>query len=225
LHNRDWPTIWAASVLGEYTAHGPVEYDHFKVELVNAAWKMASALSEHWDISGLPNNRSKALASEARFIEFFVGSQIGSGPLFSFGLAGAADSSSVALTESGAALLRRLSGLTREKGVVVSSSHRMAFLRHLARFAPADLNAMQEVVLHISAGESTRLELIAAIERAHPDWPGGTAATNAAGYVARAREWGILSEKQVNHQYVIAEDGAAELGSVLASSAEAVKAS
>jgi hypothetical protein len=101
----------------------------------------------------------------------------------------------------------------------------MAFLRHMARFAPADLKTMHEVVLHISAGESTRVELIAAIERTHPDWPGGTAATNAAGYVARTREWGILSDKQVNHQYVVAEEGAADLASVLDSSAEEVKAS
>lgn len=212
MHNRDWPTIWAASMLGRLTTSGPIEYGRFKHELIDAAWEVGSVLGDEWDLAGFPSNESKAARSEARFVEFFVGSQIGDGPLFSFGMAAPKGSTDVVLTNTGADLLTRLSDMTRDKNQRVSQSFRLAFLRHLWQFAPADVEMLREVVSHIEGGMSTRLELIEAIGRTHPDWPDGTVSTNAAGYVARAREWGILTPKQLNHRYVVERGGAEDIG-------------
>ena len=216
MHNRDWPTIWAASMLGRLTADGPIEYNRFKEELVDAAWGIATVLKDQWDLSGFPSNESKAAQSEARFVEFFVGSQLGRGPLFFFGMALPKGSTEVVLADSGAELLAQLSGMTREESQPAASSQRLAFLRHLSRFSPADVGMLEEVALHVSAGDSTRVELIAAIQGKRPEWSGGTSSTNAAGYVGRAREWGIIEPKQVNHRYVINNDGVSDLNAVRA---------
>ena len=55
--------------------------------------------------------------------------------------------------------------------------------------------------------EPSRLELVEVFQTARPDWTASVAATNTQGYVARAREWGLVESKQVAGTYRLTEFG------------------
>ncbi len=214
LHNRDWPTLWSAALLGKASATGPVQYTEWLAETARLAWQLTDAVGDELDLSGFPSNREKVERSEGRFIEFFVGPGVGRGPLFEFGLACGVGDGRVLLTPDGFSLLRQLEGMRPTTEEPPPSRWRRAFFEHLAKNRPPDLAMLIEVVDLISIGRSTRMELNEALQVRHPDWSDTNAATNAAGYVARAREWGLLERKQINHQYVIRSEALADIEEV-----------
>lgn len=142
-------------------------------------------------------------------MRFFVGTDASTGPLFDLGLAGSRDGK-VAVTADGLSLLRDLEGFGCDPDQEVQGAWSQSFLTHLARHAPADLRFMRLVLDLILAGNSSRTELVDAIGEQHPDWSDAVRATNVAGYVARAREWGLMAKKQEQGRYVV-NDGAMDL--------------
>ena len=53
----------------------------------------------------------------------------------------------------------------------------------------------------------TRVELAGQFNQWRPDWSPALSNTNAAGFVARAREWGLLEPKLVDSRYALTEFG------------------
>lgn len=208
MHNRDFPTLWALSHLARYTreAGGPVPLSSWTDQMVQRAWEMTEALGEsRFDTSGFPSNPSKREASEGRFIRFFLGSESGEGPLFELGLAGLAGGR-LAPTPAGLALLTALEGFSCDRGQKVRREWTEAYLRHLVDHAPADAGFLEEVLRQIAKGNSDRTTLISAIGADRPGWSASVLETNVAGFIARAREWGMIMPKQRRGRYVLEED-------------------
>ena len=61
LHNRDWPSFWALSVLADETRDGPISLRTYLLEATSRAWKVADQLSEFGRRATalLPSNREK----------------------------------------------------------------------------------------------------------------------------------------------------------------------
>lgn len=212
MHNRDFPTLWAAAQLAAASAAAGrlLSFTDWSKDVIAAAWRLARALDgSQFDTSGFPNNDSKPEASEGRFMRFFVGAVDGTGPLFDLGLAGCRDGR-VAVTADGLSLLRDLEGLGCDPDQEVKAAWSQSFLAHLAHHAPADVQFMRLVLNLILDGNSTRTELVEAAGDQHPDWSDAVLSTNVAGYVARAREWGLMAKKQERRRYVV-YDGARDL--------------
>ena len=103
LHNRDWPTLWAADWLGRLTAAAelPLSWEHLVEEITARAWDFAEGLQTA-DLdrarggkvaAGFPTNRDpkKKNAVEDRFRDHFLGvfdKRGPRGPLFAFRIAG-----------------------------------------------------------------------------------------------------------------------------------------
>ena len=79
------------------------------------------------------------------------------------------------------------------------------FFRHLKTRASADWMGFQAVLEH--ADSSTRGLFVSSFGAKWPKWKHAEASTNAAGYVARAREWGLLEQKLVDRKYLLTEFG------------------
>lgn len=207
MHNRDWPTLWAATSLGLASVRGPVDYLPWLAGLTDAAWRLADQLDgPDWDPSGLPANLTKPQRSEGRFRTFFVGDAPGVGPLFSLQLAAPSDEPGTALlTDRGRDLLQRLEGLEPRRGRI-RPDWRNAFLGHLAAFVPADFEFLDEVVGHIEAGKTTRMDLLQAVAANHSSWKDTVVKTNVAGFIARGREWNLVEPSQKERKYSVVSD-------------------
>jgi len=241
LHNRDWPTLWAASELGRIPRDGaddfagseigtaaaglPVDFSLWIERLERYAWELAEAISagtDHdIDLTGLPmlkrSMRSEGQSGRTggtkqgdakkaalhRFRTHFVGRASGRGPIFDLGLAvlDPSERSRIMLTNDGAALLRELDGFGPLRKSPIPPAWRDAFLAHLARRVPADFEFLAQIVKMIASGEATRDDLtkavttllIAAGDKSPSDV---VISMNVAGYIARGREWGLISPKQ-----------------------------
>ena len=102
LHNRDFPSIWAAHRLARATESGPVPWAEFLDAAVAEAWRYAESLRSLEDQLGFklralyPTNMAKPQSAEEGFRSFAVGSIAkkpredgkldASGPLFSWGV-------------------------------------------------------------------------------------------------------------------------------------------
>lgn len=222
LHNRDYPSLWAATILGEVAAKGPIRFDEFLDIATKRAWEFAASLSHNgdgWKRDALfPTNRDKRQSAEAAFRTFAVGSItrrgstfIASGPLFLWRIAQVVieDSEvSVALTPEGRDLLIGLYGLSLE--LPHPFEHTRKFFNHLSYFAPSD-HAAFVLLLRAGADEPTRRQLVDMFHDRYVDWSEIAAATNAAGYVARAREWGLIEQRQRQGRYILTREGQAFL--------------
>jgi Arc/MetJ-type ribon-helix-helix transcriptional regulator len=208
MHNRDWPTLWAASELGRESYGGAVRYKQWVRALVDRSWDLAEVLSgDEFDTSGLPANRDKGERSAGRFQSFFVGNAPGDGPLFDLRLAAPAGTDAVLLTAPGAQLLRALAGLEPRRHAVVRDEWRHAFLTHLAAWVPKDFEFLYEIVELIAAGKTSRVDLLHAVDANHPEWTTESfVATNVAGFVARGREWNVIEAQQKDRKYDVVAD-------------------
>ena len=81
------------------------------------------------------------------------------------------------------------------------------FLDHLENHASADRLGFTEVVSAIGSDGSKRDEVMKHFEKQWPSWTPNEVSTNTAGYVARAREWGLVEAKQIDGQYKLTELG------------------
>jgi hypothetical protein len=213
IHNRDFPTLWAAGMLSrELTTHESVDYQNWLAEAVDVAWRLAASLADSdIDLSGFPMNLDKADKSESRFVRFFLGETAGHGPLFDLGLVAEVESGRVAMTLDGANVLAQLEGWAPTVSRRPADDARDVFLSHLFWRVPADFNLMQEIVDLISEGFSDRDTLIAEIGSRNAGWSSGVTTTNVAGFIGRARQWGLIERRQTNRRYQLSPGAVAAI--------------
>ena len=227
LHNRDFPSLWALGKLAELTTEGPIPYSEFMTEVAGSAWRygqMLGALEQrgHKGLTGLfPTNPDKREASEARFLNFGVGEAklteggwTTRGPLFQWGVAGIVVSEgvgSIGVTSLGAQLIGEVVGLTPDTPHPRQIA--VGFAEFLRASAPDDWWGFQRLLTAVGAGASTRNEVARHFHgsRFGDNWTKNEVSTNAAGYVARAREWGFLEQKQQDGRYVLTDFGSEQL--------------
>ena len=218
LHNRDYPTLWAATQLAEI---GPAPFEQAMAAMTERAWFMGDifrALGEQTQTklaSLFPANREKKQAAEGRFESFAVGSArrengkvVAEGPLFAWGLAVTELRDGdlyVGLSAVGRRLLGDLEGLDAREPH--ADRYARLFVNHLREFAPADWSVLREVLWLIDSEDTGRLQLIAHLRDRYPEWSENEGSTNAAGYVARGREWGLLAPRQERGLYRITDLG------------------
>jgi hypothetical protein len=221
MHNRDYPSLWAARRLVDYQVDGAVSFEAFSERATEDAWAFAETLRSLEAQLGtkltalFPTNREKRQAASDAFRVFAIGVVTShglelhsEGPLFQWGVIDVFRRDGallVGVTEPGRGLLERLEKLT----VRPPHDPRLAriFLEHLRECAPSDWWGFQQT-LDIVTKRPTRIELLEAFRIARPDWRESVAATTAQGYIARAREWGLIAPKVVDGRYELTEFGA-----------------
>jgi hypothetical protein len=219
MHNRDYPSLWVAFRLAARTAVGPVPYEPFVDEVTEEAWDYANALLSLEESTGrkltalFPTNRAKPQSAADGFKAFAIGSvAVGEdsaraeGPLFSWRICQVQRAPDghllLGLTMRGWRLLRDLDGITLE--TPHSPELARTFLHHLREQSPGDWWGFSAVLSAVAA-QPTRVELLEAFRGERPDWSSGIAATNAQGYIARAREWGLVQPKQLYGRYSLTD--------------------
>jgi Arc/MetJ-type ribon-helix-helix transcriptional regulator len=232
LHNRDFPTLWAADWLGRITADAgaPIAWREFLAQVTPRAWEYGRLLATR-DLdrppgvklaAGFPTNLKKREAAESRFRAHAVGypSERNQGPLFVFGLVGLDgedEDALAALSAEGIALLTRLAGAGISDGPPFTPEAWTAFAEHLGANAPKERETWMRV-LEIVGDEPDRSTLVERCDW----WSGTTADTNAMSYVARGREWGLVEPRLREGRYALTELGRGELGHTSKSSNERI---
>jgi hypothetical protein len=221
LHNRDYVSIWALHRLARYTTEAPIRFDEYLGRVTEAAWLFGGLLSrlEHEERGKkltvlFPTNRAKQPSAERGFQSFAVGGIArrvdrglsASGPLFAWRAVqvGAGDSAPTALTESGWDLIGDLDGISLE--LPHPPTLALRFLVYLAAHAPSDRQGFDHV-LSIAADGPDREELVRSFAELYPAWTAATASSVTQGYVARAREWGLLEPRLVDGRYWLTQEG------------------
>jgi len=219
LHNRDYVSIWALRRLARYTEEQPILFEEYLQRVTRAAWYYG------WQLQGLegdgsgrkltvlfPTNLSKRPSAERGFQTFAVGS-LGrrgvdgiqpSGPLFSWQAVQVDEENRIGLTEPGWRLMQELNGLSLDLPHAPDSA--VNFLRFLAEFAPGDRWGFDQVLLSVTDGPD-RERLVSDFAEVHSEWTRSTASSIAQGYVARAREWGLVEPRLVDGRYWLTETG------------------
>lgn len=223
LHNRDFPSLWALAFLAERAVEEPVPLEDFLCDVTREAWNLGQHLKVLEAKSGkkctaiFPTNMEKRKQAEVGFRSFAVGDcrQEGSrfqtfGPLFQWQAIGlllkpGCSEPLLGITESGWELLEQVHGISLEE------PHRRdqaeIFLDHLATNSPGDLMGFVQVVHAVGLGGTSRSALLGHFENNWPRWTANEVSTNSAGYIARAREWGLLEPKQKKSLYQLTEFG------------------
>jgi hypothetical protein len=223
LHNRDYPSFWALAHLATATLSGSIEFDKFYSDLIKKAWEFGDLLGQVERITNqkhsslFPTNRAKSKAAEGRFWNFAVGDVrqdkagkwIASGPLFQWGAAGVVVHDGtpirIGVTEAGSSLLEIVAGMT------VSEPHpsdiARKFFEHLSAHAAGDCSGFLAVLAAIGTYGSNRQNVLKHFDHAWPAWSENEVATNAMGYIARAREWGLVEPKQIKQKYFLTQLG------------------
>lgn len=223
MHNRDYPSLWALDYLAGQSMERPVAAESFYRGVTAAAWKFGEWLASLPKVQTnqltalFPTNPEKKKSSEAGFRSFAIGdyrrhpngAYKTTGPLFEWQvigiMAGHDQQPMLGLTEPGWALLTHMSGISIEQPHPARVSER--FLDHLRQFAPMDWKGFMAVMAAIGSEGATRQQVLEHMAEAWPDWSQNEVSTNAAGYVARAREWGLVEPKQVNSKYHLTRFG------------------
>lgn len=220
LHNSDLPSLWALARLAEFTVEAPLPAESFYAEVLAAAWVAGSALSLIERNTGskltalFPTNAEKRKSAEAAFRSFAVGDYHRTdqglrttGPLFEWRAAGLTDTDGtveIGVTRAGHSLLAATSELTIDKPRAPEVAVR--FFEHLMEYSPEDWRAFRELLRAIGGG-ATRQHVLDHFASMWPDWTANEVSTNAAGYVARAREWGLVAPKQNAGRYQLTSFG------------------
>lgn len=208
MHNRDFPTLWAALHLATATASAgaPIPFAQWVPGLARDAWRVALGLAEDrsFDLSGFPTNPAKWAKAENRFITFFVGSPDCTGPLFDLALAGMKPDGTCGLTHAGVEVLGALDGWGCTVDDTPIDARRCSWLGHLARWAPADMDLFAVVVDAINAGSDTRDSLLLEVAERYEHWSSSQVSTNGAAAVSRLREVGLLERRQSAGRYLLA---------------------
>jgi Arc/MetJ-type ribon-helix-helix transcriptional regulator len=221
LHNRDYPSIWAAHQLAELARSEPILLSDYLDEVTRRAWLYADTLRplEHELNRKLtimfPRNLRKPQSADEGFRTFAIGSvnnrggderPTASGPLFAWKVCQLRSNGRllVGLTGQGYKLLRALDGISLD----LPHPPEMAehFFAHLREYARGDWWGF-ETVLKAVAEEPDRNALLAHFRAAQPDWSNAVVGTNSQGYVGRAREWGLIEPKQIQGRYLLTDFG------------------
>lgn len=219
IHNRDYPSFWAAAQIANVTRETPVPLSSCVDEVVRRAWTYAERLRLMEQLKDarkltvmFPTNAAKRQSAEGHFRNFVVGgvSDKGSngivawGPLFSWRVCQVQRDDggelSVALTENGYELLEKMEGISLRLPHPPEKAE--LFFEHLRRHAPEDWRVFEDL-LGAVADEPDRTRLVSYFEDSRKEWTSTVASTNSQGYVGRAREWGLIEPKQVKGRYVL----------------------
>jgi hypothetical protein len=210
LHNRDYPSIWAAHFLAVINDGYPVPLDDFVTAVVEAAWVFGERLERigqtmHAKTTALfPTNKEKPQSAADGFKVFAVGTATkargqdgwkAEGPLFTWHLAHLQDRDGrifVGPSTELFDLLRGLDGITVQEPHLPSEAR--AFLAHLRASAPGDWLVLNRILRF--ADEAPRATVLERLTELRPDWSPAQRETNATGFIARLREWGLLEPKQ-----------------------------
>jgi len=223
LHNRDYPSLWAAGRLARYSVDGLPSFADFKRQATDAAWFYAAQLEALEEGRGtrlrslFPSNPQKREAAERGFQAFAIGSISrrppttgpipADGPFFLWRLCQLARIDGrlvIGLTGTGRSLLERLAGLSLELPHDQASARE--FLAYVGEVAPGDKWGFDQVVTAVAA-EPDREQLVASIAGERSDWSPATSSSIAQGYVARAREWGLVEPRLQSGKYRLTEFG------------------
>ena len=216
LHNRDYPSLWALSYLAEMANEEPIPVVDYYARVLERAWDFGKHLRSLEEATArkctalFPSNPDKRKSAEARFCMFAIGDfrtdgdkgVTTSGPLFEWravGLVGSIDQPRIGLTAAGWRLLAALGGLSVDEPHAPASA--AAFLTHLREHAPADMRGFVEILRAIGPEGATRHVVLGHAGTQWPEWNENEVSTNAAGYIARAREWGLVGPKQTKSHY------------------------
>lgn len=216
LHNRDYPSLWALTKLAAMTVDRPVPIEEYFAEVLKEAWRFGEllvAIERHTGTKCtalFPTNPEKRKSAEMGFRSFAVGDYrtdgegyATGGPLFEWrliGLTGGERNEPLAgVTAAGWALLAGVSGISVKEPHPADAAK--VFFAHLAEQAPADWKGFTEVIRAIGPDGATRQDLLDHMATAWTDWTENEVSTNSAGYVARAREWGLVEPKQTKSRY------------------------
>ena len=227
LHNRDYPSLWALSHLAEMAHEEPIPVTDYHERVLQQAWDFGRRLLAIEKRTGskctalFPTNRDKRQSAEARFSMFAIGAfRVGedntittSGPLFEWrtvGLTGSVDEPRISLTAGGWQLLTALRGLSVEEPHPPASA--VAFLTHLKEHAPGDSRGFIEITRAIGPDGAKRKNVLDHAGTRWPEWTKNMVSTNAAGYIARAREWGLVEPKQSKSRYQLTPFGVELMG-------------
>jgi hypothetical protein len=222
LHNRDWPSLWALSVLAEMTAEILVPWHSFLPQVTSRAWKVAERIESISGTAGrkatalLPTNRAKAQGAESAFQSFAIayvnrrptaeGKFTVSGPLPLWRALAFTTTDSelcVGVSDRGWDLLEKVADLTPT--APHSRDAAEAFFRFLTTNSSVDWWGFQTMLAAVS-GSPTRQQYIAEFISAR-EWSPSVAASTAQGYLARGREWGLVQPKIVDGRYLLTEFG------------------
>ena len=228
MHNRDYPSLWAASKICEMSKDGPIPFEDAIRQILPEAWIMGERLmgldeankqkgkSRGAKLSALfPTNKEKRKQAEENFTYFAIGweAKNGSGqmelhgPLPDWKMIGfenSPDGMKVGMTEVGVRLLEDLVGLT----VVQPHPPEMVqkFFDYLKLHAPADWIGF--ITMMKSASQRHRRhEMIQVFANQWSDLTATNTETNTAGYVARGREWGLVKMELQDRCYVLTDFG------------------
>lgn len=223
LHNRDFPTLWAAARLAELTQDEPVPMPQFLEIVTRDAWRFGQSLmplekQTKVKLTALfPTNLSKPQSAEEGFRSFAIGSVARrpsadhtfetTGPFFQWGIAQIVKPNGtprLGLTPTGWELLRSLDGL--ELAWPHRPEQARVFFAFLRRHAPHDWRGFEQLLKAV-AERPNRAELSAHFQRWQPTWSDTVANTNSAGFVARGREWGLLEPKLFGGRYAPTDFG------------------
>lgn len=223
LHNRDYPSLWALARLAALTAERPIPVETFYTQVTEDAWSFGElllAIEKHTGTKRtalFPTNAEKRKAAETGFRTFAIGDYRGgtdgtyvtSGPLFEWRVVGlvAGDRKEpvIGVTTTGWALLEAINGVSVEEPHPASVAAR--FLAHLLEKAPADRAGFIEILRAIGVEGATRQDVLEHVARSWPEWTENEVSTNSAGYIARAREWGLVEPKQTKTKYHLTPAG------------------
>jgi len=222
LHSRDYVSVWALHRLARYTMDGLVDFDKYLDRVTKAAWYFGHQLRRlEGEEQGrkltilFPTNSAKRPSAERGFQSFAVGSLVrhgdrdtpaAAGPLFAWHAiqATAKVPAGTGLTRQGLRLIHDLDGISLELPHPPELARR--FLAYLAEHAPGDRWGFDQV-LRAAIDAPDRADLVRHFAELHPDWTAATVSSVVQGYVARAREWGLLEPRLVDGRYWLTETG------------------
>ena len=216
LHNRDYPSLWALAHLASMAQQRPVPAETFYAEVLEEAWRFGKVLLDRERRGAqkctalFPTNPRKVKAAEAAFRAFAIGDYriaddgllTAHGPLFVWRAAALSmngEGPSLGLTDAGWDLLAAVDGLTVDQPHPSEVARR--FFEHLSRYAPADWDGFTVLLSSIGAEGATRADVLERFAEVWPEWSPNEVSTNATGYTARAREWGLVEPKQTKGRY------------------------
>ncbi len=222
LHNRDFPTLWSLSRLAEVAFEAPVPVEAFYELVIRNAWEFGRVLMLNEKITGIkstalfPTNPDKRKSAELGFRAYAVGdfriNSLGSfessGPLFEWQVVkvtGTSKEPMIEVSKAGWRLLDAIDGLSVDEPHAMNAS--ASFLSHLKDYAQGDFSGFRLIIETVGVDGCTRQEVLARTAENWPSWTDNEVSTNSGGYIARAREWGLVQPKQTKGRYQLTEFG------------------
>ena len=222
LHNRDFPTLWALSRLGEVASDGPVPIEAFYESVIRDAWDVGKVLVASEKATGkkstalFPTNTEKRKSAELGFRTYAIGDYRPSsnggmsttGPLFEWQVAnvtGTARAPMIEVSKVGWQLLNAVRGISVDEPHATNASS--SFLAHLYEYAPSDFAGFLLIIDAIGVEGCSRQEILERTAKNWPAWTDNEVSTNSGGYIARTREWGLVEPKQTKGCYHLTEFG------------------